>query len=167
MAYVWLGLVLGSPLVGFISDRLQNRKWVLLGCAIFGAVITAYLIWGDYGYAISCVLMFLVGVAAGAHTLSFTVAIENTPRYLEATVVGFNNMFVLLGAWVAQNVTSMVLNPYQAATSTAIQINYTLYGYQVALTAGCVLFFIAAFIFGIIFIKETHCRRKYQEVITF
>lgn len=165
VAYVWLGLGLGSPLVGFISDRLQNRKGVLLACALFGAIITAYLIWGTYGYAMSCLLMFLVGVAAGAQTLSFTVAIENTPRYLEATVVGFNNMFVLLGAWAAQNITSIVLNPYQAPHSTAMQIYYTEYGYQVALTVGCVAFFIAALIFGMLFIKETHCRRDYQETI--
>ncbi|GGF94978.1 MULTISPECIES: MFS transporter [Cysteiniphilum] len=155
VSFVWLGLGLGSPLVGLLSDRLGRRKHVLLGCAVFGVVISLLLNWlAIDSYVIFSILMFLLGVAAGAQTLSFAIMIENVPASLTATAVGFNNMFVLLGAWAAQNVTGIVLNQFAMSGE-----NISVHGYQVALTIGCTVFFAIAFVIGLLTIKETYCKR--------
>ncbi|WP_395947073.1 MFS transporter [Caedibacter taeniospiralis] len=156
VSVVWLGLGLGSPLVGLISDKLGNRKKVLLACAVFGVVISLMLNWLPIdSYSLFSVLMFLLGVAAGAQTLSFAVIIENVPQVLTATAVGFNNMFVLLGVWAAQNVTGIVLGKFANGTAST-----SVYGYQVALTVGCSMFFAVAFVIGLLAIKETNCKRS-------
>ncbi|WP_151193228.1 MFS transporter [Cysteiniphilum sp. JM-1] len=155
VSFVWLGLGLGSPLVGLLSDRLGRRKQVLLACAVFGVIISLLLNWlAIDSYVIFSILMFLLGVAAGAQTLSFAIMIENVPASLTATAVGFNNMFVLLGAWAAQNVTGIVLNQFSKGGE-----NISVHGYQVALTIGCTLFFAIAFVIGLLTIKETYCKR--------
>ena len=155
VSFVWLGLGLGSPFVGLISDRLGNRKKVLLVCAIFGVIISLLLNWLSIdSYVIFSILMFLLGVAAGAQTLSFAVMIENVPASLTATAVGFNNMFVLLGAWAAQNVTGLVLSHFSKVGELI-----SIHGYQLALTFGCTLFFAVAFVIGLLTVRETNCKR--------
>ena len=156
VSFVWLGLGLGSPLVGLISDKLGRRKIILMACAIFGIIISLLLNWlPSHSYVIYAVLMFFLGVAAGAQTLSFAIMIENVPPVLTATAVGFNNMFVLLGAWAAQNVTGIVLGNFSYG-----EAKYSVYGYQVALTVGCTLFFVIALVIGFCCIKETYCKRS-------
>lgn len=153
VSFVWLGLGLGSLVVGLISDRLGNRKKVLLACAFLGVVTSIFLNWLSINsYVVFSILMLFLGVAAGAQTLSFALMIENVPPMLAGTAVGFNNMFVLLGVWVSQNITGIVLNFF--STNCA-----GVYGYQVALTVGCTLFFMLAFIIGSVVIKETNCKR--------
>jgi hypothetical protein len=64
-------------------------------------------------------------------------------------------MFVLLGVWAAQNVTGIVLGKFANGTAST-----SVYGYQVALTVGCSMFFAVAFVIGLLAIKETNCKRS-------
>lgn len=163
VSFVWLGLGLGSPLIGLVSDKLGTRKQVLSSCAMLGAIISFLLNWlvVDSYIALST-LMFLLGASAGAQTLSFAMMIENVPAPLTATAVGFNNMFVLLGAWAAQNTTGIVLNHFSKTGE-----NISLYSYQVALTIGCTIFFMIASSISLFMLQETYCKRKYTSSQTF
>jgi MFS family permease len=156
VSFVWLGLGLGSPFVGWISDRLQKRKPVLTMCAVFGALITLAIVWGGMtSLTLFSGLFFLLGVATGAQTLSFTIVVENVPRELEGTAVGFNNMFVLMGAAIGQMFSGWMLHYSQGAGGV-----HNLLGYQIALSV-CVGSFVVAILLSHFFIKETACKRQY------
>jgi MFS family permease len=147
---IWLGLGIGSPVVGYISDLIAKRKSVLIFCALLGALATFFLIWGTYSSIIIYGFLFLViGVAASAQTLSFTLVIENVNPDLSGAAVGFNNMFVILGAAFGQMVTGIILSLIGGGGHS-----YSLLNYQFALTF-CVLLFIASAIVALFCIRES------------
>ena len=149
VSFIWLGLGLGSPIVGYISDLIGKRKLVLIFCGVLGALGVFFLIWGSYSSITMYSFLFLVvGVAAGAQTLSFTLVIENVDEDLSATAVGFNNMFVILGAAFGQLVTGVILSLIGGDAHS-----YSLLNYQCALTF-CVFLFISSAIVGQLCIKE-------------
>ncbi|MDC0535497.1 MFS transporter, partial [Francisellaceae bacterium] len=165
VAFLWLGLGFGSPIIGVISDRLQRRKVVLLGCSLLGVVASTIFLWVPMdSKLITCVLFFGIGVAAGAQSLTFPAVVENITPELEGTSIGFNNMFVLLGASVIQIVGGWLITFFSSPGlnnhSEVILENSpeVIHGYQMALSI-TILFFAISFIFGLLFMKETGCKR--------
>jgi MFS family permease len=73
----WLGLAVGAPMVNVISDRWHSRKWPAFWGLLLQALAIALVIYlpnEDKGVAL--VLMFAIGLFAGAHMLGFTIAGE-------------------------------------------------------------------------------------------
>ncbi len=111
-AAVPLGWIIGSPLMGFISDRLGRRKPVIVGG---GAVLLACLAWILYGrpgvfppFSVGLV----TGIASGSAMLTYSVVKEvNPPQYggTATGVISFLNFTfsALLGpvfGWILQDV---------------------------------------------------------------
>ena len=157
VAFVWLGLGIGSPIVGYISDKLQQRKSILLFCGILGAISVSLVIWGSFlSITIYSTLFFIVGFSTGAQTLSFTLVVENISREFSATAVGFNNMFVILGAAIGQTITGIILH-FSASSSN----EYSLLNYQYALSF-CIFLFLFSCIVLQAYVKETNCRKLFD-----
>jgi MFS family permease len=86
-----LGWIIGCPLLGFVSDRIGQRKPVI---AAGGAVLFLCLAWILYGrpdvfppYLIGLV----AGLASGAAMLPYTVIKEANPVHLSGTATGVVN----------------------------------------------------------------------------
>ena len=163
VAFLWLGLGVGSPIIGIISDRLQRRKVVLLGCSILGAFASAVFIWLPINsYFLDCILFLCIGTAAGAQSLSFPTVVENIPSELEGASIGFNNMFVILGASVIQMLGGWLItlfsNQDQVSQHYSLDGQQILHAYQLGLSIS-IIFFVISLILGFLFIKETRCKR--------
>ena len=101
-ATVPLGWIIGSPLMGLISDRIGRRKPVIVGG---GCVLLACLFWILYGpkdVLPPYVLGLIAGIASGAAMVTYTVVKEANPPQFGGTatgVIGFVNFTIsaLLG----------------------------------------------------------------------
>src|SRR5262249_31379651 len=87
-ATVPLGWLIGSPLMGLLSDRLGRRKPVILGA---GCGLIACLTWILYGRP-GVIPPYIAGISAGVLSASamlfYTVAKEANPPDLSGTATG-------------------------------------------------------------------------------
>ncbi len=93
ISLIFIGLGIGSPVIGFISDRLGNRRLVLLTCtfiALIAMLIILYVhplpLW------LLSALLFSFGFFLGAFMLIFAIGKELNKAALTATVIAMINM---------------------------------------------------------------------------
>jgi len=149
---VAVGMIIGSPLLSFISDRvLQGRKPVLVGSAIILiftwiplAFFTARL--NTWTLALIC---FLMGVfSSSIVVIAFTATKELFPTAIAGTSTGTVNLFPFLGGAVFQPLMGAILDTVGKAGGV-----YPASAYSWAFLA-CLIATIIALI-AIVFMKET------------
>ncbi len=98
ISFLWLGLAIGSPLVGLIADTIKNYKSVLIVCCVVGALVSITIILFS---ALSMLwmgfLFFVLGLSGGAQTLSFALLARHVPKSAFGLAAGINNTAVMLG----------------------------------------------------------------------
>jgi MFS family permease len=156
IAFLWLGLGFGSPLVGFISDIITRRKLMLCLCGFLGVAVTLLFIFlNSHALIPYMLLLFLIGVAAGGQTLSFAILAESVPDAMKATAMGFNNMAVMLGGIFSQSIAGLILNHFWSGGNESL-LMLPLRGYQWCLTL--VLGFFVLAVLMSLFLKETYAK---------
>jgi MFS family permease len=88
------GWIIGSPLLGALSDRIGRRKPVIAGSAAVLLVNLALILYGPTGYFPPFTLGLLAGIASGGAMILYTVAKEvNEPGHSGTAtgVTGFIN----------------------------------------------------------------------------
>lgn len=108
---IWLGIGIGSPLLGWLSDRFSNRRMALGLSSILGLSATLILLYCP-GLSVSSayVVLFVFGLGAGGQTVSFAVLNDNNPAHLVGTASGFNNLSVLIGGAIFQPLVGIILH---------------------------------------------------------
>jgi sugar phosphate permease len=97
---IFLGMAIGCPITGWISDKIKRRKPVMITAAIGSLVTMASALYiPNLSITVLFVLLFLYGIANSGFATSYALAGEITPRRLAGTSLGFANMAsVIIGA---------------------------------------------------------------------
>jgi MFS family permease len=85
------GWIIGCPLLGFVSDRLGQRKPVLFGAALVLLACMTWILYGDTSVFPPYVLGLVTGVASGAAMLPYTIIKEVNPPQFGGTATGVVN----------------------------------------------------------------------------
>ncbi|WP_233581849.1 MFS transporter [Legionella septentrionalis] len=89
---VFVGLGLGSPILGALSDRLGNRRYVMLISTLGSTVALSLLLYcNTWSIQILSLLLFFFGFGLGAFMLVFAMGKEMNPLALTATVIAMFN----------------------------------------------------------------------------
>lgn len=92
VSLIFYGLAIGGPVLGFLSDRLNNRRSVMLYSAILSLVTVTLVIYiNDLPLWILGCLLFLFGFGTGAFMLGFAIGKELNPIKMAATVIALIN----------------------------------------------------------------------------
>lgn len=153
---IWIGIGVGSPLLGYVSDLLNSRRFALGLSAVFGLVATIFLMYvPNVSITAMYFVLFVFGMGAGGQTVSFAVVKDNNPPELVGTASGFNNLSVLIGGAVFQPMVGFVLKH----SSDWIMVNgityYTLESFNRGLLV-IPICFVVSLILSLFVLRETH-----------
>lgn len=159
---LWLGVGIGSPLLGWWSDRLGRRSILLALSALVGlAAISIVLYVQPNSLWIVAIALFLVGAGSSGQALSFAVVKEQSENRHVATAAGFTNMAVVCSGAIFQPLLGWLINSH---TSHLVMLHgipqYNSGDYQHAFIVLPISYLIAILI-SFFFIKETYCQAKY------
>ncbi|MGY0035947.1 MFS transporter [Pedobacter sp. NJ-S-72] len=85
-----MGWVFGCPLLGYLTDKIGQRKPVLIGGAVLMILgLTQLLFLPDLIPAYSS--MFILGVASGAAMIPYSIIKESNPDHVKGSATGAIN----------------------------------------------------------------------------
>lgn len=152
LSMIALGMILGSPLHSFLSDRVfRGRRPVIILCGFVTLAITAAFAFFTESLPVPALYLLTFGTGFFSNAIvviGFTVAKEMFPLSIAGTATGLVNFFPFMGGAVFQPVLGYLLE-LQGKTGNA----YTLAGYRhafLALLCCAVVGLASAF-----FVKET------------
>ncbi len=155
-SFIWIGIGLGSPLLGWLSDHLCNRRISLGLSSIMGLVATLVLLYvPDISTGFASLMLFIFGLGAGGQSVSFAVVKDYNPPQLVGTASGFNNLSVLIGGSIFQPLVGVMLHHSQHWHLVNNVPVYDILAYQNALIIMPVCYFVSLVLvmFGL---KESH-----------
>ncbi len=153
---ILLGIAVGAPLAGFISDKIKRRKIpMMVGALLSTAMLLIFMLCPGLSLLQVKILLFLIGMTTSVEVICFAIGRENCPQNLAGTVVAVTN-FVVSSFAICQVVVAKVLD---WTWNGQILDNARVYGpesYQTALLILPAATFLAFLL--IFFLRETHCR---------
>lgn len=154
---LFLGAIVGAPLLGWISDKtgvriVPMKVGVLASMAVLLAVL--YL---PVSVTQMAILFFLLGLFTSAQVISYALVAESSSPVMTATAVSVISILTQGGCLVYQNLFSSVLTNFGGMKLVQGVPVYSLEAYQYAALILPVGLLIAFFmLFGL---KETYCRQ--------
>ena len=142
---MWIGLAVGSPLLGAFSSMVKNKVTALRLSAVIGVVSFAAVLWLPLSLTGLVVALFIAGAACAGQAISFAVVRQNNNPAVRSTAIAFNNMAVVISGALFQPIIGSLIQYYQP------------HGLALAYHHGCSLIFMA-YVLGLVaavfFIRE-------------
>ena len=155
---VALGLMVGSPIWGTVSDRLGRRRLPLVLSAAGLCLTWLPLVFGRPPAALIGPLLFAMGLLGSGFSLVWAAAKECNPSPLSGLAMAVANGG-LFGPAVLQPVFGLMLDrTWQGATAGGARL-YTLAGYQQAFAVGLAATVLATV--ALVMVRETYCRNTW------
>jgi MFS family permease len=106
---LFLGAMLGGPLVGFFSDKVGRRLFPMQLGALVSLVIVLAILYAPVSLAAMGVLFFLLGFTTGAQVISYVLVAESARPVMIATAMSVVSILTQGGYMVYQNLFSSIL----------------------------------------------------------
>ncbi len=153
LSMIALGMIIGSPMIGLISDKLvKSRKIPLMACSLLLTIdiCLLFLFQSDFTKFLLYIFFLIFSISSSAIVIiGFTTAKELFPVQIAGTSVGAVNLFPFLGGAVFMPLLGKVLDAYPKTEAGS----YSAEGYSTLLL---VLLFAAVVAFAsTLFMKET------------
>lgn len=131
-----LGWVFGSPLAGWVSDRLKRRKPVLqAGCVISLATLAPLIYVEDLPAPLLWACLLVTGAASGAVSCSFALARSLNPVVDTGGVLGLVNCSVVASGALFQPLIGLLLDwRWEGQEANGVRF-YSLAAFQFALSS--------------------------------
>lgn len=163
VGFIWIGLAVASPIVGWLSDRIGRRNVLMQFCGALGATSSLLILFNHrLPFVAMYPLLFVFGVACAGQILSFAVVKENSKPQVRATAIGFNNMAVVAGGMIFPYLVGWLLHQFWQGTASNVAPIYTVGNYESALLV-VPLCFVLTLVSSMFFIRETHCQSAHGQ----
>lgn len=160
---LFVGAVMGGPIMGFMSDRLGVRVLPMKIGALLSLAVMLTILYMPVSSVMMGVLFMLLGVFTASQVISYALVAESSLAIMTASAVSIVSILTQGGYVIYQNLFSNILSQQEGMQLMSGVPIYSLNAYQsaaVILPIGLVLAFCA--LFGL---KETYCRAKVEDEI--
>jgi len=160
-AAIWIGVGVGSPLSGWISEYMQRRRSILAFCGVLGTVSSLIVIYGYVSTPMLYLALFAFGLAGGGQSLAFCVVRDNSHPGTIGAAIGLNNMATVAGGAIIQPLVGYLLCVNWDGTYAANHLPlYSVADYHSGLIMIPLCYLLSAIV-GSRFVKETYCQQQF------
>lgn len=157
---LYIGTMIGAPILGWFSDRIQRRRLpMLLGALASIALIIPTLYNVHHSYNSLMLLFFLLGVATSSHTLSYSLVAESNPPLITGSAVSICSMMLLSGGALFQPISGWLLDRFWTPTFIDGVPQYALSDFHRGFMMMPVLFGVALVL--ALLVKESYCVNRF------
>jgi predicted MFS family arabinose efflux permease len=129
---LFVGAILGGPLIGYISDRWHERVKPMFFGVLATLLVSAIILWVPVSVSLMMVLFFLLGVFALAQVIRYPLVAENNDPKMTATALSVISVLTQGGYVVYQNIfTSLLMLNGDMIMMKGVPV-YSLADYQLA-----------------------------------
>lgn len=144
ISFIFIGLILGLPAVGYASDKTKNRTtYMMLGTIVCLICSILILILTTNSMIIFISIFFMFGVASSVQTLGYTVACESNPVQRIGVAMGLVGVIVMCGGTFLQPLIGFMLDRGRVITNVNNILQYGSHDYRVTFLLFPISFFIA------------------------
>ncbi|GAB4187795.1 MAG: MFS transporter [Simkaniaceae bacterium] len=152
VSLIFIGWIIGGPIIGIISDRLRKRLPIIQISTLLACLsILPIVYWQGLNMPFLYLCHFLLGAFSAAQLLNFSLSVELNNFLAKGTAIALTNMIVAFGSSFFQPFIGYLLDVHSPLNGEAS--SYTLSDFRFAFTALPISFLIA-FLLSF-FIKET------------
>ena len=154
---LYIGTMIGSPLVGVLSDVMKRRRLPMqMGGILAIALILLVMISGWHNFWFLLIDFLLLGIITSTQIISYPTVIESNSRVISSSSTCVVSMMCMGGGALIQPLFGYLLAYKGHAATLTTGIDYPAANYEFAMWALPVAFVIA--LFFSLFIRETHCQ---------
>lgn len=154
---LFLGMLIGAPLFGYISDRWRLRKMPMLLGAVICISATIFVIessfipWHVLGFA-----FFAIGFGSSSQTLAYPMVAESNPPALAGSALSIASTLIMAGGAIAQPIFGWMIDKQWSGliidgipSYSPADYKFALWILPVAILASMIMVFL---------LRETYCR---------
>lgn len=151
------GTIVGSPILGWLSDCVGLRKIPMIICAILSLILILILMYStSLTITELAILFFFLGFITSAQIISYPAISESNPHEMSASALGLASVLIMSAPAIFQPVFGWLMD----LTWDGKKIDGVPF-YSIASFHHALMIMPIAFIVGImviLFAQETHCR---------
>lgn len=156
---LFVGTLIGGPVVGKISDYISLRRSPMIAGAVF-SLITIFIIIHvpNLNLLAYLILFFVLGFITSTQVISYPLAAENNPKIITATSVSVVSFSALAGYAIFQPLFGWLMDLHWSGAMVDNVRIYNAHDYFLALLIIPIGFAIA--LLASLLLRESHCQRK-------
>lgn len=157
---IFLGTALGLPFWGWCSEKIGQRKPIMLVGTLLCLIFSSCFIYLSHlPIIVVFIALLLMGFVAAVYVLAFALVREQTPAPVRASAMGLTNMMsMIIGAPLLQPLIGVILDNTGAMHSSGASVQLA---YHHALSSIIICLILAVIL--IFFIRETYCRERAEQ----
>lgn len=103
VSMILFGTIVGAPVLGFISDKLNKHKNIMLWSSVF-CLLLSIIIFFQTNASINKLMLyfFVLGFLSSAQCISYPMMMKITPSFLTCTAIAFTGLIIMLGGGLLQ-----------------------------------------------------------------
>ncbi|WP_343377554.1 MFS transporter [Francisella-like endosymbiont] len=98
ISMIFIGMAIGSPIIGKLSEILDSRKGVMIFFHIIGTIALSFVLLTKTSATISAIMLFIFGLCLGIYMLSFAIGNRINPIIITTVAAFINTGEPILGA---------------------------------------------------------------------
>ncbi len=120
-SFMWLGIAVGSPLLGWLMGRFSRDSLFFKLCPLLG-ILASFSLWFGVGTNILTVtcLVFLLGLACSGQALSFSIIKKTTDHKYLSSAFGFNNMAIVISGLIFQPLVGKIVDFFSIGAASEL-----------------------------------------------
>jgi len=155
---IFFGTVVGSPFLGWFSDRIGLRRTPMWICALLSLAVMLVLVFmTGLPFWSLVVLFFALGFFTSAQIISYPLIAESNPNAITGTATGIASILIM-GGGVSQPVFGWLLGLHWNHKLVHGVPYYSHIDYEIAMSMMPIAFVVALIATWII--KETYCKAR-------